>query len=94
MNIKVVRDVLKTRVKYLEDGTKVKEEYVHSQKILKREISELRDFEELLGNKGQKLKKRCIVYTDHGPVLAAHAFSELEEMKKTQFRRNAAGFTI
>jgi hypothetical protein len=94
VNIRIVRDVLKTRVKHLEDGTKVKEEYLHSQKILKREISELRDFEELLGSKGQKLRKRCIVYTEHGPVLAAHTFTELEEMKKTQFRRNAAGFTI
>lgn len=90
--IKALRDVTKTVETKTPEGVFEEEVFVRQQIVL-REVEEIRDFEEIsrISSKGT-YKKRCIVYTENGPIIAAHSFEELLEIKRNQHKSTQIGF--
>jgi len=89
--IKVVTPVYRTREKEVNGELLQTTEYLRDQ-IIQRELEELRDFEEHPAVKKGVYKKRCIVYTEQGPIIVAHSFNELKEIKRNQYTSNKIGF--
>jgi hypothetical protein len=81
MIIKVYQETVRTIKKKDPEGNIYLEEVLEFKKTVRRSIQSTLDFQELRNEKTGKLyKKRCLIFTDQGPLIAAHSFEDLDSI--------------